>query len=786
MRLSADKVLWFIVPLIYARRWLTFGLFALLTVFLGWQASQIRLSAAFDKQIPFDHPYMKVFEQYRSAFGGANLISVALINRHGDIYNQAFLDTLKKATDAVFFVRGVNRAHVTSLFTPGVRYVQVVEGGFETGDVVPRDYRPSPAEFAKIRRNVARAHLVGRLVSNDQHGALIVAELLRNDPDTGKPLDYRRVAADLEKIRQTFQSDAVAVHIIGFPMVVGAVVHATREVLGFFLIALALVGLLLWLFCGSFTLSLLPLSAALVAVVWEFGLMHLVGLGLDPFAILVPFLVLSLGVSHGVQYINAWGHEVTVNQRDSLDASRETFRRLAIPGTTAILTDVIGFATVALIHIQIVQELALNAALGMAAIIISNKVMLPIVLSWVRMRNVEAYRSRQLRRRAGGDAVWRWIAQFSTARFAIPLLMACLLLLGWSIYEYPRLTVGDTQPGVPELRPESTYNRDSRAIASNFSIGIDVLKVIAEAGPYGCVNAHRMHAIERFAWVMRNTPGVASVASLPQVSENAWQALNEGNPKFRVVPDKKAALAATAGSIPSILGLANADCSAMPVQIYTTDHRTSTIRTVVDAVKRFRADNPDSGVDFALASGNIGVMAATNEEIASRELVVILWVYAVLLATIWLSFRSVSSLVAIIGPLAWCSMLTYGFMAVMGIGEKPATLPVVAFGVGIGVDDGIYLWGVLAYALRQGKGLRAAYLEALRHTGKATVFTSLALIASIATWLFSGLQFQADMGLLLLFMFTTNLFGAVLMLPALAWICDRIRPLQPHGGIAIK
>lgn len=759
---------------------------ALLTLLLGWQAAQIRLSAGFDKQIPFDHPYMKVFERYRTAFGGANLISVALISRHGDIYNAHFLDALKHATDDVFFVPGVDRAHVTSLFTPGVRYVQIVEGGFETGDVVPRDYRPSAAEFARIRRNVARAHLTGRLVSNDQHGALIVAELLENDPVTGKPLDYRRVAADLEKIRRKYQRDGIDVHIIGFAMVVGAVVHATLEVVGFFFVALLLVGALLWLFCGSFKLALLPLSAALVAVVWEFGLMRLCGLGLDPFAILVPFLILSLGVSHGVQYINAWGHEVAFNRRDSLQASVETFRRLAIPGTTAIVTDVIGFATVALIHIQIVQELAFNAALGMAAIIVTNKVMLPIVLSWVRLGDAEAFRRRQQRRRAAGDAAWRWIAGFATARYALPLLLVCAVLLGWSIVEYPHLTIGDTQPGVPELRPDSTYNRDSRAIARHFAIGVDVLKVIAETPPYGCVSGRRMQTIERFAWVMRNTPGVASVSSLPQIAEEAWQAMNEGNPKFRVVPEKKAALAATAGSIPSLLGLANADCSAMPVQIYTTDHRAGTINTVIAAVQRFQADHRDSGVHFALASGNVGVMAATNQEIKAREFVVILWVYAVLLATIWLSFRSLSSIIAIIGPLAWCSMLTYGFMAVVGIGEKPATLPVVAFGVGIGVDDGIYLWGVLAWALGRGLPLREAFLEALRHTGKATVFTSLALIVSIATWLFSGLQFQADMGLLLLFMFTTNLFGAVMMLPALAWVCNRIRPLQPRGGIAIQ
>jgi hypothetical protein len=495
---------------------------------------------------------------------------------------------------------------------------------------------------------------------------------------------------------------------------------------------------------------------------------------------------MSLGVSHGVQYINAWGHEVSENRKDSLEASMATFRRLAVPGTTAILTDVIGFATVALIHIRIVQELSLNAALGMASIIVTNKIMLPIVLSWVRLRDLEAFHRRQLRRQRAGDAVWHWIARLTQRRYAVPLLLGCTVLLAASVWEYPKLIVGDTQAGVPELRPQSRYNQDSRTIAANFSIGVDLLKVIAQAPAYGCVNYATMSAIDHFTWRVANLPGVESVSSLPVIAKVVWQSEHEGDPRWRVLPKKQAALASATGSIPSVLGLANLDCSAMPIFIFLRDHAAHTILGVTRAATQFADEEGKGPFRFEFASGNAGVTAAVNDEIRAREVEVVLWVYGVLVVTIWLCFRSLPALVAIIGPLAWCSMLTYGFMALMGIGEKPATLPVVAFGVGIGVDDGIYLWGVLAYYLRERRPLRDSFFAALQHTGKATVFTSLALMVSIVTWLFSGLQFQADMGLLLLFMFTANLFGAIAMLPALAWLCDRIRPLRTGDGLVIE
>ncbi|HUS24884.1 MAG TPA: MMPL family transporter [Candidatus Binatia bacterium] len=744
-----------------------------MTAAMAAQAARLKPDAGFEKLIPLDHPYMQVFRQYESTFGGANLVTVALRRRSGDIYDAGFLDALKRATDEVFFVPGVDRAHVTSLFTPGVRYVEVVEGGFAGGDVVPRNYVPSPQTLQAIRANVAKAGLLGRLVANDQRGAMITAELLERHPVTGERLDYRQVARELERIRAEFTGADVDVHVIGFAQIVGDVTAASLEVAGYFGVALVLTFFLLWLFCGSWRLSLLPLGAAVAAVVWELGLLKTFGYGLDPFAILVPFLILSIGVSHGVQYINGWGNEVAEHGRDSREASVETFRRLFLPGTVAILTNVIGFATLAFIHIEIVREMAVNAAMGMAAVIVTNKVMLPIVLTRVRLQDVAEFRRRQERRRDLGDRLWRQVSVFATARGALPMLGLAGLSLAWSLWMYPGLRIGDIQVGVPELRPDSRYNRDSAAIAQHFNIGVDLLKVIVEAPQYGCVDARVMQAVDNFTWRLQNTAGVESVASIPVFARAVRQGLNEGSPKWRVLPRNSAALAQIVAQVPPSTGLQNPDCSAMPVLVFTTDHRAETIDRIVGAVQAFGRERGDGGLRFALASGNVGVMAATNDEIRARELLVIVWVHLTLLVFVWISFRSLAAVVSIIVPLVLCSLMTYGFMALIGVGMKAATLPVAAFGVGIGVDDGIYLWSVLALWLSNERPLREAYFQALRHTGKAVIFTSLSLIVAVVTWLFSGLQYQADMGLLLLLMFTANLFGAVLLLPALAWLTVR-------------
>jgi predicted RND superfamily exporter protein len=773
---GAERILRLAIAVVYSRPRLTFAILLAFTAVMFAQALRLQPDAGYEKQIPLQHPYMQVFKKYEKAFGGANLVTVALVRRDGDIYEEHFLEALRAATDEIFFLDGVDRSRVTSLFTPGVRYLEIVEGGFAGGDVVPRDYAPSPQMFELIRANVGKAGIIGRLVSNDQRGAMIVAELLEHDPVTGERLDYRKVADALERLRARYQRGDISVHVTGFAKVVGDVTDASFEVLTFFAIALALTMLLLWAFCGSFRLSLLPLSAALAAVVWELGLLHTFGYGLDPFAILVPFLILSIGVSHGVQYINGWGNEVAQNGLDSTQASLETFKRLFIPGTVAILTNVIGFATLAFIKIEIVREMAINAALGMAAVIVTNKIMLPIVLTWVRLPALEKFRKRQQLRTAIGDRLWKPVSACAERRVAVPLIALAAVALAWSLWMYPSLRIGDTQVGVPELRPDARYNRDSAAIVRNFNIGVDLLKVIVETREYGCVDGAVMEHVDRYAWHMQNTEGVASVISLPWIARRVRQGFNEASPKWLVLPRNEGALAQVVAQVPPSSGLQNPDCSAMPVLIFTQDHKAETIERIVAATQAFNDANPDAGASLALASGNVGVMAATNEEIKARELVVIVWVHLTLLLFVWVSFRSVASVIAIIVPLVLCSLMTYGFMAVVGVGMKAATLPVAAFGVGIGVDGGIYLWSVLARYLDEGLPLREAYFQALRHTGKAVVFTSLSLIVAVVTWMHSELQYQADMGLLLFLMFTANLFGAILLLPALAWLV-----LPRHG-----
>ena len=107
-------------------------------------------------------------------------------------------------------------------------------------------------------------------------------------------------------------------------------------------------------------------------------------------------------------------------------------------------------------------------------------------------------------------------------------------------------------------------------------------------------------------------------------------------------------------------------------------------------------------------------------------------------------------------------------MVKLGIGVKVATLPVIALGVGIGVDYALYVLTVILQKQRDGVPLKLAYFETLMFTGRVVALIGVTLAAGVITWAMSPIKFQADMGILLTFMFLWNMVGALVLMPSLA------------------
>ena len=762
---------------LFAHRAATLAALVALTVVMGVFAAQLKMSAGFDKQLPQQHEYIKTFYQYRDQVFGANRIMVVVHPRQGDIWNAASLRKLNDVTQAVMFLPGVDRRTVSSLWTPTTRALEITEEGFHAEDVIGGNITPDQLtadKIAHIRNNAIVGGYIGQLVANDNSGAMVVADLLESDPVSKQKLDYLELARRLEQeVRGKHETPEFEIEIIGFAKQIGDIADGAKSVARFFLLAFLLTALSVYGYSRSLPLTVLPLVCSLCSVVWQFGTLKLLGYGLDPLAVLVPFLVFAIGVSHGVQQINYISKEVCAGV-DTMTAARRSFSGLLIPGTMALVTAFVGFATLTLIPIPMIRELGITAAIGVAYKIVTNLVMLPVAASYVRFDDRYVGRMNRLRERR--IRLWGVLGRVAEPRNAAIGTLVCAALFALALWQSHGRHIGYLQPGAPELRAEARYNQDATRIVEKFDLGLDVLSVVVETPKDGCYDYPTMEYLNQFGWQMANVPGVVSVSSAAGLAKQAFAGFNEGNPKWAALPRDPKSLANAVGLAPEGSGLYNPGCTVLPVHLYLADHKAPTIETVVGAVKQFRADNVDPRINVRLASGNVGVQAATNEVLERTELPMMLYVYATIVALVLFTYRDWRAMVACCLPLSLATLLGYSFMKALDIGLTVATLPVMVLAVGIGVDYAFYIYNRLQIYLAQGVDIVTAFKQALRETGIATIFTAITLSVGVATWSFSDLKFQADMGLLLTFMFMINMLMAITLLPALAVVIDSLIP----------
>lgn len=749
---------------VFKLRPLLLAAFVVLTGFFAYQATFVQLSTEFEKMVPLKHEFIQNLLKHQDDMSLGNDIRIAIETTDGDIFQDDFLQVLKQVTDEAFYLKGVDKAKIQSLWTPNVRWMEVTEDGFRGGEIMPAEYDGSEKSLKQVQANVLRSGQVGRLVADDFKSAIVYVPLV-DQRGTGIKIDYKEFADALEaEIRDKYQSDKFQIHIVGFAKKIGDLIEGATGVALFFLIAIAITFVLLLLDSKSFRTTLIVITCSVTAVFWQVGILTLLGKGIDPYSMLVPFLIFAIGVSHGVQLINEFAVEsFRVNYK--VEAARLTFRALYIPALLALVSDAIGFMTLNIIEIKVIQDLAISAALGVFSLILTNLLMIPLLLSYSGTSN-RAIRAAE--KSANKEhPFWRAVSKFASPKVATVSVIVAALGAAGGMYVSKDLKIGDLDPGAPELWPHSRYNLDDKFVNENYSVSADVLVVMVETPEGNCTQAAAMHVMDQFMWHMENVEGVQSTLSVVTVSKRVITGFNEGSWKWASLTRVQDILNNSTQTLPG--GLVNVNCALAPVIIFLDDHKAETLNRAVAAVREFAEQNDDPDVaKFVLASGNAGVEAATNDTISTAQVTMKIWVYGVVSLLCLLTFRSIRAVICIIVPLALTSILCQALMTVLGIGVKVATLPVIALGVGIGVDYGIYIYSRLKGFMEEGLELEEAYFKTLKVTGKAVCFTGLTLAIGVGTWIFSDIKFQANMGVLLTFMFIWNMVGAIWLLPALA------------------
>ena len=503
------------------------------------------------------------------------------------------------------------------------------------------------------------------------------------------------------------------------------------------------------------------------------GMLQVCGYVLNPYSVLVPFLVFAIGISHGAQKMNGIMQDVGRGTHRYV-AARYTFRRLFVAGLTALLTNAFAFAVMLLIDIPAIRDLAITTSIGVVILIFTKLILIPVALSYIGVGEKAAKRSLETGSATGEKGllgvVWSMIGNCSERRYAIPLVVASIALgIGSFAISHAYLQIGDLDAGAPELRPNSRYNRDVVYINDHYRISGDQFAVITATGPEGIRDYETLVEQDRLAWALQQLPEVIAVESLGSSVPMITMGTSEGNPKWMDIPRSRqigslAVNTATTNS-PDLL---SGDASVAPVIAYLKDHKAATLARVAQVAQDFANEHNSEQRQFLLAAGSAGIDAATNEVVAVANYRMLALVYASVVVLCYITFRNWRAVIVALVPLAITSFLCEALMVVLGIGIKVSSLPVTALGVGCGVDYALYLVTVQLAAQRSGRSLGDAYRDALNFTGRVVCLVGITMGASVITWAWSPIKFQADMGILLAFMFVWNMVGALLLIPALS------------------
>jgi len=754
---------------ILRRRYLVLLVIGALTAFFGYFAAQTRLVTSFGDLLPQNHPFIRIAHRYDRYFGGVNNVTIMVEARHGTIYTPRILGKIVKMTSDMDLVYGIAHGSVHSLATAS--YFRPLAGGVILNTpILPDGVAPATqARADQVRSNVHKnpGVVFGRFVSLDDRAALIEGSFLESR------LDYRRIFDEIERLVVKPERDAtVRIYVGGPPILYGWVYHYTPQIFWIFLVTVVALWVLLYLYFHDWRGALRPTISGVVCAVWGLGFLRLVGLALDPLVLVIPFLITARAVSHSVQMHDRY-YEEYYRLRDKEKAILSAFAELFVPSLSGILTDAFGVLVILLVPVLFLRKLAISASFWIAAIIVSELLLNPIVYYYLEPPRIEV-----IERRDRGPFK-RILSLVAGAMLSPRGRIVTLGLSGAAIvlcaFFWTGLKVGDPGSQTPILWPDSPYNTAMQAIQDEFG-AIEQFVVVVQLGRRGALESPKLyHMMDRYERYIDRDPMVGRTFSLADLLANSGSALREFEPKWNVLPTTVRQTGQLlggllAGASPlSTAYIITPRRDATQITVYCRNREGENIRRIVKRTQLFFGDprHRVKGVRFRLAAGIIGELAAANQELLDNDVLLNVLAFATIYLIIVATYRSFVAGIYLLFPLALANAAINAYMGANDIGININTLPVVTVGVGFGIDYAIYVVSRIIEELALGREIEDATYRALTTSGKAVAFTALTLVASVLFWYWSSIRFNAEMGLLLAVWMFVAMLGAMTLLPVL-------------------
>lgn len=753
-----------------------------ITAVFGYGITKMEFYTEFMELFPSNHPYVKIHKKFIDYFGGANVATLVLEVKDGDVFTQETLNKMINIQEAVERIPGVNPYQIFSIASLRVLETVEIAGGYKKARLMP-DVPKNDTDMFEFKTAVFTNEAYGTWVSTGLKALRLQATFIEGR------VDYTALFDAFIKIRETEENDNHKIYLAGEPILYGWIYHYVYETAVIFLISCGILLVLLFFFMGRQPVWWLPLISAILSSIWGLGMSGFLGYQFDPLIIVIPFLLTARAMSHGVQWLNRFGQEFR-RTGDVKKASHFTGAQLFYPCTVGVVTDACGILIVALIPIPILQHIAILGFFWGISVIFTVTLFNPVFVSFLPLK-VDNFKE---------NPHWTFLTNFmgKMAKFSITtsgkwiLIISGVIVLSLGIKGFTGVPIGDVNPGSPVFWPDSDYNKSVGGINKHF-LGMEEIYVLVHGNPAAGIATflpETMRAMDNLKNYLVNKGDVVFGFSFADVIKSFNMLVHGNDPKFYIIPRTAIEMFqlltifymdAAPEDIDKYMAPGFGDAN---VRLFMRDHRGETLKNVIASIKEWTAgpeskvmtrlrDDPSKiiqAVEFKPAGGLGGILAAANELIEKSNR----WLVGGILAFIFLCctviYRSLFAGFIFVLSLVLANFVAFWYMTIKGIGLNINTVPVVSLGVGLGVDYGLYIVSRIKELVVAGGSWEKGIIDGVSSTGRAVFYQAVMMSASVFFWWFSPFRFQAEMGFFLATLMIVNMFVGVLLLPSLIHI----------------
>jgi predicted RND superfamily exporter protein len=743
---------------------------AVVTILFGIGIFRIQGEVHLWELMAYDHPFIKIMTEFDEVFGtGGSFVGITVTAKDDDIFKPSVLKKIQQIDKEVAEWEETMRVMTFSI---GSRSAQVAkamgDGIIKFRPLMWPDVPETDKGLAKLKKEIFSDPGMRAIVSSNGQSTLVGAMF--------KPkVTFSQTFELMQGLIQKYSDDEIKLEMVGYPIMMGWIYSCKTQIIMVMAASVAFMIFILFLIFRNFIGMAAPVAFGLVSTGMGLGFIGWSGLNFSPLLYVLAFLVAARKVSHAVQITSRYMEEYN-ETRDNVQSCYNTMRSMLMPNWAGVVTDAAGFSILYTVNIFLMQEVAIFMTFWML-VVCQCGIFTPAICSFMPMKDVS--KDWVIRKKKQGlmDKICTGATQFSIGPGKFLIAGIVVVVAVFCIYQARNLKIGDPEPGTPLLWPDHPYNQATANMNKSFRSTSETLtlyfKGIEKESVYNpkvmtTFDAFDRHMRESLPDIYKSSEGFTGIMKQLNIILRDGDVLWNELPYEPEVMDGLIGYARAALSVPMQRLYFDVDMKMSHIDLSFTDHTSDNLLRIREAAYGFFDEYPqkiDAG-EFFLIGGTIGMEIATNEEMKRTHARIEIMVLSAIFLICSMFYRSFVAGLMFTLPLMLANSIAFAYMAMNNIGLSINTLPVAAVGVGVGVDFAIYIYNRTIEEYPRHDGMVSAVIRSVQTSGKAVVFTGLTMVLPIMTWFFiSDLKFQAQMGIFLAMILTTNVVLSITLHP---------------------